>query len=126
MSLHDVRVSKLARNTALFVMASLLAWQGIVLSIPHDHADHGVPQEELLCTASHPLSQTSHLHASGRHLSPHPCIACLAGSTAADIAGAVAIEWAADDVVADVVVALDLRARFRSYLPLHRGPPSLV
>jgi hypothetical protein len=123
---HHVPVRHPVRTTAIFVMATLLAWHGFVLSIPHNHAKHGVPQEELLCTASHPLSQTNHLHASGRHLSPHPCIACLAGSTAIDATDSALLERSADQGAAEIVAASDLRSRYRSHLPLHRGPPSLV
>jgi hypothetical protein len=119
-------VNLLARTTVLLVAAALLAWHGMLLAIPHNHADHAISQEQLYCSASHPSSDASHLHAKGQHLSPHPCIACLVGSTVVDAAGSDAFEGVADQGAAEVVASSDHRSRYRSHLPPHRGPPSLV
>jgi hypothetical protein len=122
-AIHDVGVTNPARTTALLVMAMLLAWQGIVLSIPHNHADSGVPQEQLLCSASNPSSEAVHLHAKGQQLSPHPCIACLAGSTVLDPFGAAEIEGVAANGETSIADAPDHRSRLRTSLPRLRGPP---
>jgi hypothetical protein len=120
---HDDPVKNPARTILLFIAATMVAWQGVVLSIPHDHADTSVPQEELLCSASHPSSDANHFHASGRLLSQHPCLACLAGSTNAEAPGIAEIEETAVDGSAVVITASDLRSRLRSHLPPLRGPP---
>jgi len=112
--------------TALLVMTVLVSWQGIVLSIPHNHSDSAVPQEELLCSASRPSSDAFHLHAKGQQLSPHPCIACLAGWQIADEPGSTAVEGMADQGAGGVSLGEGLRSRFHSHLPPDRGPPSLV
>jgi hypothetical protein len=108
----------------LVVAAVLLAWHGILISMPHDHADASVPQEELACSVSRPSSQTNHLHSSGRLMAPRPCFACLAGSTTADGLG---VETAAKSSGGGLPVAVassDLRSRFHTHLPLLRGPPA--
>jgi hypothetical protein len=107
----------------LLVAAALLAWQGVLLATPHNHADNTVPQEELACSASYPSSQTNHLHGSGRLLSPHPCLACLAGTTVVDTFGISGIDGVVVDCSIVVPESTDLRARFHSRLPLLRGPP---
>lgn len=104
----------------------LVVWHGVMLSTPHTHADAAVPQEELVCSASHPLSQTHHLHGSGRLLSPHPCLACLAGSTIADAPGTAGIGAASACDVLVAIAASDLRSRLHTHLPLLRGPPPAV
>lgn len=106
--------------------ALLVVWQGVVFSVPHDHADIAVPQEELACSASHPSSTTEHLHGSGRILSPHPCVACLVGSTAAETHGIVEIDTAPDICWIVAPEICDLRSSENARLPLLRGPPALV
>jgi hypothetical protein len=112
-----------ARASALLVAASLVAWHGFVLSTPHEHADAGVPQEELACSASHPLSQSSHLHSSGPSLSSHPCVACLAGTTLAVAQGLPEIVGSGAGESTAVIASRDLRSRLHIRLPLSRGPP---
>ena len=107
----------------LLVAAALLAWHGVLLATPHNHADNTVPQEELACSASHPRSQTDHLHGSGRLLAPHPCLACLAGTTVAVTPGIARVEGAVVDGSAGVAPVCDLRSRLHTQLPLLRGPP---
>ena len=103
--------------------ATLLTWHGVLLSTPHNHGDNAVPREELACSASDPFSQANHLHGSGQPLSPHPCVACVVGSTVADSLGVAEIETAAVRVPIFVVTSSDLRSRLHSSLPLLRGPP---
>ena len=93
------------------------------MSTPHTHADAAVPQEELACSASRPTSQTNHLHGSGHVVTPHPCLACLAGTAVADALGLAGIEEAAIGESTIVGASSDLRSRLHSYLPLLRGPP---
>ena len=107
----------------VLVVAAMLTWHGVVLATPHNHADSSVPQEELVCSASHPSSQTSHIHGSGRLLSPHPCLACLAGTTVLDVIGISGIDGADIDQLVVTASATDLRPRFHALLPPLRGPP---
>ena len=122
-AIHHETVKTAARASVLLVEATLLVWHGVMLSTPHNHADNAVPREELACSASHPSSQTSHLHGSGQAVSPHPCLACLAGSTVADAPGIAEVESVVGGESCVVDVSPDLRARFQSHLPLFRGPP---
>jgi hypothetical protein len=122
-ALHDDFVRSLARTSVLLVAAALLTWHGVLLATPHDHADSSVPQEELLCSASHPSSQSSHLHGSGRLLLPHPCLACLAGTTVVDMIGISGIAGADVDQLFVKATATDLRPSFQALLPPLRGPP---
>jgi hypothetical protein len=92
--------------------------------MPHHHVDNAVPQEEIACSVSGSASQVFHLHGSGRLLSPHPCLACLAGSTVAETPGVAEVEGAAVDGSIVAATSSDLRARLRSHLPLLRGPPA--
>jgi len=98
-------------------------WYGVLLSTPHNHANNAVPQEELACSASHPFSQTNHLHASGLSVTPHPCLACLAGTTVVDTLGLAEVEEAAVGETVFVAPSSDLRSRLHTQLPLLRGPP---
>jgi len=116
-------VKSLARSTVLLVATTVLTWHGLLLSTPHTHGDNAVPREELACSASHPFSQTNHLHGSGQPLSPHPCVACFLGSAVADTLGVAEIETVAVGVPIFVVTSSDLRSRLHSSLPLLRGPP---
>ena len=125
-AIHHDFMNSPARATILLVAATLLAWHGVLLSTPHNHADNAVPQEELACSASQPSSQTNHLHGSGRAVSSHPCLACLAGSTVADAPGIAEVESVAGGESCVVVVSTDLRARLQSHLPLLRGPPLTI
>jgi hypothetical protein len=119
---HDF-VSFPARGLLSLTAATLLAWHGVLLAMPHNHADAAVPQEELVCSASHPLSQTNHLHASGRLLTPHPCLACLASTTTADtldvsgIDGPMIGQWIGGSASTTLPVGPDFS------LPPLRGPP---
>ena len=121
--IHIEYVISLARATILLVAAMSLTWHGVLLATPHSHADNAVPQEELACSASHPSSQITHLHGSGHSVPPHPCLACLAGTTVADAMGLAEVEEAAVGESIIVVASSDLRSRLHTQLPLLRGPP---
>jgi len=100
-----------------------LTWHGVLLSTPHNHGDNAISQEELACSASRPLSQTNHLHGSGRMLLPHPCVACVFASTVADAPGIAEVNDSPAVTQAITSVFADLRARYQTQLPLLRGPP---
>ena len=120
---HDVRVKSATRAAVLFVATVLMAWQAVVVTAPHYHADSTVPQEELVCSASRPSSQTNHLHASGHAMSPHYCLACLAGSPVAEAPESAAISAATDGTPRGVAAPEILRSRLHIHCPLVRGPP---
>ena len=115
-----------ARVTVLLMAAILPAWHGLLLSTPHSHADNAVPQEELVCSASHPSSQKLHLHEAGQLLTPHPCLACLAGSNFAAMGGASIIEMTTVVSGASVVSATDCRFETLAHLADLRAPPFAV
>ena len=123
-AIHHVSVNFMARTTVLLVAAALLAWHGMLLATPHNHTDNAVPQEELACSASHPSSQTSHLHNSGRLLSPHPCLACLAGTTVVEVPANRGVGSTTHAEWADISSSPDLWSRLHLQLPLLRGPPA--
>jgi len=124
-AIHHGSVKSPARATILLVAAMSLTWHGVLLSIPHTHADDVVPREELACSASRPLSQTNHLHGSGHSVSPHPCLACLAGTAVTDGLGLAEVEEAAVGESVAVARTSDLRSRLLIQLPFLRGPPEI-
>lgn len=107
----------------LLATALLVAWYGVVFSVPHNHADSAIPQEKLACSASHPTSQTSHLHTSGRPLSPHPCLACLSGSTAANLEPGSQVAFAEDSGSPVILSVVGSGPDSFTHLPPLRGPP---
>lgn len=111
---------------SLLLVAVLVAWNGMLLSVPHKHADIAVPQEELACSASHPSSKTNHLHDSGRLLSPHLCVACLAGSNVAASPGIATIAAMVPSVAGEAIDLAVGRPHLHTRLPLTRGPPPTV
>jgi hypothetical protein len=119
-----VRVS--ANVLLVTAAAFLMTWHGIILGLPHNHVDAGIPQEQLGCSASHPLSSTSHLHGAGEVLTPHHCLACLAGSNHASAPATMTLGSMISDHVQVAVAVTDCRSHSRFHLPLLRGPPSTV
>jgi hypothetical protein len=107
----------------LLVATLSVAWYGVMLTVPHDHVDSSVPREELSCSASHPTSETQHLHRAGRVLSPHPCLACLAGTAIPEVLKTAVVDGFAVHQRIDAAAATDLRSRLHSRLPFLRGPP---
>jgi len=72
----------------LLIAALLVAWHGLILSLPHTHTiDPDVPRFAGHCSAAHPGSHVFHLHPESRRLPPHFCLACLVRSTVAAQAG---------------------------------------
>jgi len=98
----------------------------MILGLPHHHADADIPQEGLACSASHPLSGTSHLHGVGEVLTPHDCLACLAGSNHESAPATMTLGSMISDHVQVAVAVTDCRSHSRFHLPLHRGPPTNV
>ena len=122
--IHHGSVKSPVRTPVLLAAAMLLAWNGVVLSTPHTHADTAIPQEELACSASRPLSQTNHLHGSGHSVTHHLCLACLAGTTVADAMRLAEVEEAAVGESTRMTASSDLRSRLYIQLPFLRGPPT--
>ncbi len=67
----------------ILVTAILVTWHGLLLGLPHTHADRSVPRYEAFCSADHPGTQPTHWHGTPRSAASHPCLACLVGSTLA-------------------------------------------
>jgi len=124
--IHHGSVKLSVRAPVLLAVAMSVAWHGVLLSTPHCHAENAMPQEELVCSASHPSSQESHLHDAGQHLTPHTCLACLAGSNIAAMGYASIIEMTTVVSGASVVSATDCRFETFAYLADLRAPPFAV
>jgi hypothetical protein len=114
------------KATLLLGAATLVLWHGVLLGVPHNHVDTAVPQEELACSASHSLSQTSHLHAAGHLLEYHACLACFAGTSGATAPGHAALTVRLPSIALLSISSSDCRSQIHPNLPPHRGPPSLV
>ena len=114
------------RAMLLLGVAIAAVWHGVLLAVPHNHVDSAVPQEELACSASHPLSQTSHLHGSGQLLAPHSCLACFAGTSGAITPGVAISNTPIPSIVRASFSSDDCRSQSYSHLPLLRGPPAIV
>jgi hypothetical protein len=125
-AVHHGQVRVASRVLLVTAAAFLMTWHGIILGLPHNHVDAGIPQEELGCSASHPLSSTSHLHGAGEVLTPHHCLACLAGSNHASAPATVALGSMISDHVQAAAAVTDCRSLSRFHLPLLRGPPTIV
>lgn len=115
-----------ARLPVVPLVAALVLWHGLLQAVPHNHAEAGVPQELLACRASHPLSQESHLHGAGEAMTPHPCLACLVGSTAASVPGLSRIDGLAPEQRRLEGAASHARSVVRTQLPPSRGPPQIA
>jgi len=120
----QVRVS--SRVLLVTAAALLMTWQGLILSLPHSRVDVDIPQEELACSASHPLSGTIHLHGAGDVIAPHHCLACLAGSNHESAPVTMTLGVVLSEHVQPAAAVTDCRAHGRFHLPLHRGPPTSV
>lgn len=123
---HYCGVRCFTKISVSLAAALLVAWNGMLIAVPHNHVDVAVPQEALDCSASHPSSQTNHLHDSGRLLSPHRCVACLAGSTVAAVPAMAKVDARAPSAIHVVRVPADCRSQIHTHLPLTRGPPATV
>ena len=125
-AVHHGQVRVSSRVLLVTVAALLMTWHGLILSLPHSHLDVDIPQEELACSASHPLSGTFHLHGAGEVLTPHHCLACLAGSNHASAPVAMKLGVVISEYVQPAAAVADCRSHDRFHLPLHRGPPTTV
>lgn len=108
------------------LVAALVLWHGLLQAVPHHHIEAGIPQEVLACWASHPLSQESHMHGAGEAMTPHPCLACLAGSITAAMPALSRIDGAAPGGGSVEVVPPSPRSLPLVQLPPSRGPPALA
>ncbi len=125
-AVHHGQMRVSSRVLLVTVAALLMTWHGLLLSLPHNHADVGIPQEELACSASHPLSGSFHLHGAGEVLAPHHCLACLAGSNHASAPVTMTLGVVISEFVQPAAAAADCRTHSRFHLPLYRGPPTSV
>jgi len=105
------------------VAAILVAWHGILLTLPHNHHEKGVPQYAEICTATHPGSQVVHLHPTPDLIPPHGCLACLVSSV-----HGTPVSWHQSTESAAGAVALPVRTTCRRsdthrHLPSLRAPP---
>lgn len=107
-------------------VSCLVLWHGIMAGVPHHHADTAVPQERLACSASHPLSQESHLHDRGETLESHPCLACILGSVIASTPSPASAARVPEHPAVAAGGLPDFRSHHRVLLPLHRGPPAIA
>lgn len=112
------------RIPSLVVVATLVVWHGLVQGVPHHHADTTVPQERLACSVSHPSSGEAHLHGSGSLLTPHPCLACVAGSNSAVPNRVEAVGEGSAGPGSVAADAYRLRQQPHAALPHFRGPPA--
>ncbi len=62
--------------------AVLAVWHGMLLSLPHTHADRDVPRYAADCSVAFPGSGQYHLHRIPGAVPAHGCLACLAAGTA--------------------------------------------
>jgi hypothetical protein len=125
-AVHHGQVRVSSRVLLVTMAALLMPWHGLILSLPHSHVDVDIPQEELACSASHPLSGTFHLHGAGEVLTPHHCLACLAGSNHASAPVTMTLGVVISEYVQPAAVVTDCRSHGRFHLPLSRGPPTSV
>jgi hypothetical protein len=123
---HHGWVKVSARVLLVTAAAFLMTWHGIILGLPHNHADAGIPQEELACSVSHRMSSTFHLHGAGEVLTPHHYLACLAGSNHASAPVTVALGSVISKHAQAAAAVTDCRSHSRFHLPLLRGPPTIV
>jgi hypothetical protein len=107
----------------LLVAAVLVVWHGMILSLPHIHADPTVPQEAVSCSAALAGAQVVHLHHAGRTLPAHPCLACLAGTTFAVASSWVRLVGAGETVADRTTPHRSCRTTFHAHLPGLRAPP---
>jgi hypothetical protein len=75
MSRRRVRVAAIA--------ALLVAWHGLLLSLPHTHHGERCKIDVARCSATQPGSSAFHLHGVVRELPHALCLACLVASTVA-------------------------------------------
>jgi len=125
-AVHHGQVRVSSRVLLVTVAALLMTWDGLILSLPHSHLDVDISQEELACSASHPLSGTFHLHGAGEVLTPHHCLACLVGSNHASAPVAMKLGVVISEYVQPAAAVADCRSRFRVHLPVLRAPPTTV
>ncbi|MDX2436597.1 MAG: hypothetical protein QNL88_06045 [Acidobacteriota bacterium] len=112
-----------AQVVLVVLTVTLLPWLGLLQALPHSHTDTEIPQEALACSASAPGSHEVHLHGAGQSLAPHPCLACLAGTSHAAAPSPAKLAGAESVTSLTAARADDVRSRSRAHLPLLRGPP---
>jgi len=104
--------------------AVLVAWHGILLSVPHSHGSKDIPRYAVVCTATQAGSSAVHLHPAPELMPSHGCLACLVasahGAPAAETQGTLVLR--ALPVRATRVICR--RSDIHRHLPSLRAPPS--
>lgn len=105
-------------------MIAAMAWQGFLLTLPHDHGQDGVPRYETGCTLVGTDLPYHHLHRLPRPQPPHWCLACLAGHALPLFRGGVTYSLPTPAVRVAIGPASHLVLRTGTVLPHRRGPPA--
>ncbi|HXH28064.1 MAG TPA: hypothetical protein VNL37_03400 [Candidatus Polarisedimenticolia bacterium] len=112
------------RRILVPLMIAALAWEGVLLTLPHDHEQAGVTRYAADCALSGTASPHHHLHRLPEPLPPHHCLACLAGHvlplSRGRVTSLVPTPAARVAMAAETLVA----ARTVAVLPGRRGPPT--
>ncbi len=108
------------------VATVLVAWHGILLSLPHTHHDNDVPRYAAVCEATRAGSSVVHLHPAPGLIPPHGCLACLVSSV-----HGTPVSWHESVAFHAAVAIRTVRVNCRradSYrdLPSLRAPPSMA
>jgi hypothetical protein len=104
----------------------LVAWHGLLLSLPHEHHGERLQIDVARCSATAPTSSEVHLHRAVRELPRTFCLACLVASTLA------ALESSQVHLETSVAPAPTLEPVREHHtggvtrLPQWRAPPSYV
>lgn len=117
---------RLDRRTVPFLAAMLVAWHGMLLSLPHVHDEPGGREDVPRCAASRPGSFAVHLHDGGRTLPPRVCLSCLVGQTAATVSGWQPLPGLRPASPIDFGEPVLHRESIGLRLPLLRAPPSVA
>jgi hypothetical protein len=115
-----------SRTRMAVLAAFLVAWHGMLLSLPHVHTGERLQTDVARCTAATPGSAEFHFHGVLWEFPHHLCLACLVASTFATLASA----WMPPGQPA-AVPAPRIAARWPGsgcpvVLPQLRAPPSLL
>ncbi|NOZ95759.1 MAG: hypothetical protein GXP47_13625 [Acidobacteria bacterium] len=106
------------------IAAVLVAWHGVLLSLPHTHGDRNVPRYAEVCTATHPGSMAVHLHPAPELIPPHGCLACLVSSAHGASIAAHRGVMAPRSLPVRTTRIICRRADTYRHLPSLRAPPS--
>lgn len=105
------------------VAALLVAWHGVLLSLPHTHHGDRLEIDVARCSATQPGSSVFHFHGVVREL-PHAfCLACLVASTIAALGPADRVPGSSATAALRLDAPYPYEARALTLLPRLRAPP---